>query len=165
MTVPGPEGFALAKPRADKVLCMPDTNLFVAAIRGGARQTDSLRLLVLLIEDQRFHLIGNRLLVEEYRRYGLAFPTPTAVGLLAGLLRDMDIVEPDVRFLRACEPHFAASQTADVLHAATCLETGALLISNDHHFDAIVRTGLIRRMTLTEAIRTLLQGNRGGRHE
>lgn len=136
---------------------LPDTNLYVAAIRGGARKTDTLRLLLLLVEGDRFDLVGNRLLIEEYRRYGEAFSTPTAVGLLAGVVRKVRVVEPAERFLRACEPYFSAVHLADVLHAATCLETGAVLISNDRHFDAIARSGLIRRMTLSQAIRSLLQ--------
>jgi predicted nucleic acid-binding protein len=43
-----------------------------------------------------------------------------------------------------------------VVHAATCLHTGAILISNDAHFDGIKEDGIIEVWSITEAIKKLL---------
>ncbi len=135
-------------------LFFPDTNLFVAAIRG--RRTDSLRLLLLLVEKEEFDLIGNEILIAECHRYAETFPSAAAVDVLARVVDKIRLVQPADRFQLACEPFFSVGSMADVIHAATCLESGAILISNDHHFDAIASAGLIRVLTLTEAVRRLL---------
>lgn len=135
---------------------LPDANLFVAAVRHRGRETDSLRLLARLAEDQRYELIGDRYLVEEYQRYALAFHSLTAAGLLSSVLEKMRVVRPHDRFIAACLPFLPAKELADLIHAAACLETGAALISNDRHFDRIASAGLIHRFTLSEAIEALL---------
>jgi predicted nucleic acid-binding protein len=33
-----------------------------------------------------------------------------------------------------CRPFFPESQYADIVHAATCLEAGAIIVTNDAHF-------------------------------
>jgi len=45
---------------------------------------------------------------------------------------------------------------SNVVHAATCLHTAAVLITNDKHFDKIRDAGLIRVWSISEAIKNLL---------
>lgn len=134
----------------------PDANLFVSAVKHHRRETDSLRLLMRLAEDDERELVGDRYLVLEYERYALAFHSLTAAGLLAAVMRKMTVVAPEQRFISACLPHLPAAAVADLIHAAACLETGAVLISNDRDFDRISAAGLIKRLTLSEAIEVLL---------
>ena len=68
----------------------------------------------------------------------------------------MEIIHVEERFVRACESYFGAKGVKDCVHAATCLQLGATLVSNDHDFDAIERAGVIRRVTTSEAIRRWL---------
>ena len=139
-------------PRAAAVLL--DTNVLVSAIKDPARQTATFRLLVRLLERADLRLVGNEVLAEEYLRYAEVFPSPTAKALLSALLERMEIVRVEDRFLPACAPYFAAEDITDRLHAATCLQLGSVLVSNDRHFERIRRAGLIPVRTVTEAVRT-----------
>jgi len=65
-------------------------------------------------------------------------------------------VEPDKEHLEAYKPYFPESEKADLYHAATCLKTGAPLISNDRHFDEIGRSKLIRVLKTSEAIKEII---------
>jgi predicted nucleic acid-binding protein len=134
----------------------PDTNLFVSAIRGGGRVTDSLRLLVMLVRDEQIHLLGDAPLAAEITKYAEAFPSPPAARLQAALLGRLEILEPKGPYVRACEMFFGPESIADLFHAAVCLQTGATLVSNDRHFDRIAAAGLIHRLTVSEAIRIFL---------
>ena len=130
-----------------------DTNVFVSAIRRPLRLTDTFRLLVRLLAPKEFWLVGNEVLAREYLRYARVFPSPTASALAVRLLEATELVPVEERFLRACAPHFPPDAAADCVHAATCLRTGAILVSNDKHFQAIRRAGLVPVLTATEAIR------------
>ena len=55
-----------------------------------------------------------------------------------------------------CLPFFPENQEADVLHAATCLSAGGILISNDKHFEKIRNAGIVEVWTISEAIERLL---------
>jgi len=59
-----------------------------------------------------------------------------------------------------CKPFFPDNQAADIVHAATCLHAGAVLISNDRHFERIERAGLIEVWTISEAIKNLLTNDK-----
>lgn len=132
-----------------------DANVFVSAIKPVPRVTDSLRLLVHLL-DAGVRLVGSEILAEEYLRYAQLLPSPTTAALAASILESMEIIHVEERFVRACEPYFGAKGVKDCVHAATCLQLGATLVSNDHDFDAIERAGVIRRVTTSEAIRRWL---------
>jgi predicted nucleic acid-binding protein len=56
----------------------------------------------------------------------------------------------------SCKPYFPENQYADVVHAATCLETGAVMITNDAHFKRINESGLIEVWNISRAIKELL---------
>ena len=132
-----------------------DANVFVSAIKPVPRVTDSLRFLVHLL-DAGVRLVGNEILAEEYLRYARVLPSPTAAALAASILESMEIIHVEERFVRACAPYFGAKIAKDCVHAATCLQLGATLVSNDHDFDPIERAGVIRRVTTGEAIRRWL---------
>ncbi len=141
----------MANPGAQAVLL--DTNVFVAAIRRPLRETDTFRLLVRLLAPEEFRLVGNEVLAREYLRYARVFPSPTASALAVRMLEATELVPVEGRFLHACAPHFPPNALADCVHAATCLQTGAILVSNDKHFQAIRRAGLVPVVTAAEAIR------------
>ena len=136
-----------------------DTTVFVSAVQSVPRITDSLRLIVhLLAADVR--LVGNELLAEEYLRYAQLLPSPTATAVAASILGTLEIIRVEERFVLACTPYFGGRKRKDCVHAATCLQRGATLVSNDHDFDAVDRAGVIRRMTISEAVRRWLPGRR-----
>ena len=130
-----------------------DTNVFVSAVKDAARQTDTFRLIVFLLERADIRLVGSEVLAQEYLRYAAAFPSPTASALVSAILERMEIVRVEDRFVRACASHFPPGEVADLVHAATCLQTGAVLVTNDRHFRGIGRAGVIRLVGTTEAIR------------
>ncbi len=82
-----------------------DTNVFVSAIKPVPRVTDSLRLIVHLLEAD-VRLVGNEILAEEYLRYAQLLPSPTAAALAASILGPMEIIRVEERFVRACAPYF-----------------------------------------------------------
>lgn len=129
-----------------------DTNVFVSAIKSLPRVTDSFRLMVRLL-DAQVRFVGNEVLAEEYLHYAQLLPSPTAASLAASILGSMEMIHVEERFVRACAPYFGARSAKDWVHAATCLQLGATLVSNDHDFDSIGRAGVIRRMTVSDAIR------------
>ncbi len=48
----------------------------------------------------------------------------------------------------------------DCVHAATCLQLGTTPLSNNQDYDAIERAGILRRMTMSEAIRAGVGGRK-----
>ena len=139
---------------------MLDTNVFIAAFKSGWTKTTE--LLLELLTSPEYELVGNSVLLEEYRRWalrlGMEDPALQELAMtLYSLLKDkMRIVEPDKEHLEACKPYFPESERADLYHAATCLKTGAILISNDRHFDEIRRAKIIEVLRTSEAIRRTL---------
>ena len=129
-----------------------DTNVYIAAIKTPSRPADSLRLVVYLLEDE-FRFVGNDLLATEYLRDAQVFPSPLSISLASAILDRMEVIAVEHRFVRACFPYFRFTDLADLVHAATCLQTGAILVSNDRDFDPITRANLIKRLTVTQAIR------------
>jgi len=137
-----------------------DTNVLIAAFKSGWTKTTE--LLLELLTSPEYELVGNSVLLEEYRRWvlrlsmeDLALQEPATTHY--SLLNDsMKIVEPDREHLEACEPYFPESERADLYHAATCLKTGATLITNDRHFDEIRRAKIIEVLRTSETIRRIL---------
>ncbi len=48
------------------------------------------------------------------------------------------------------------TETADIYHAATCLKTGSILITNDKDFQELNKHRIIEVWSITEAIRKLI---------
>ena len=108
-----------------------------------------------LLEREDVELVGNVYWVEELLRYAEEFRSETATWLLGVLLERARVVSPRRNFVNVCARYVTTPDVADVVHAATCLQEKAVLISNDRHFDRIRREGVVEVWTISEAIRSL----------
>lgn len=132
-----------------------DTNVFVAAVKTPHRETATLRFLLALLARDDVGLVGNVYWVEEVLRYAEEFESETAAWLVGALLGRVRIVSVARNFVAVCAKYVRTRDPADVLHAATCLQDGAILVSNDRHFDRIRDEGVIEVWSITKAIRSL----------
>ena len=128
-----------------------DSNLFIAAVKRG--WTKSSELLSVLL-DSSFELVANKALLGEYENYAKELEAENILLYLNGRIIIIDQSEEEVA---RCKPFFPVSQSSDVVHAATCLNASAVLITNDRHFDKIRDSGLIRVWSISEAIKRLLE--------
>jgi len=133
-----------------------DNNIYVAAIHDPVRETANLRLVIKLILDQRVNLIGNKYLLEEMSRYSEVFPSPTALMLLRALIAKMQIVEVEQRYIKLCMNYLDASSPVDIIHAASCLQTDSILITNDKNFDELKQEKIITVWNTKEALEKLV---------
>lgn len=133
-----------------------DTNVFIAAIKNPKRQTKSLQLLLKIIENPNIKLVGNDLLVEEMLRYAELLKSETVPTLFSSLLSKVELVRVSKNYRKICKTYLSTPDKADILHAATCLQTGAVLITNDRHFDRIKGEGIIEVLGVSEALKKLL---------
>jgi predicted nucleic acid-binding protein len=144
-----------------------DTNVFVSAIKPfskrsgkGPTDTGSLALLVMLITDPELELFGSLWLFDEYKRLAEELSSKTGeliLGRLTAKMREVAEIGEDV--VARCRPYLPEPEAADVLHAATCLQSKAVLITNDRDFDRIKESGVIEVWSISEAIRKLsIQG-------
>jgi len=140
-----------------------DTNVFVAAVKPFSRpvqrmrkDTKTLSLLTGLITDQELELVGNSRLAGEYSRLAEELNSKTSRLILQQLMAKMKIVGVGEKELRRCRPYLPEKESADVLHVATCLQTKAVLITNEAHFDKMKQSRIIEVWSIGEAIRRLL---------
>ncbi|MDV3278241.1 MAG: PIN domain-containing protein [Nitrososphaerales archaeon] len=141
-----------------------DTNVFVSAIKPFSRlsrtartDTGSLTLLMRLVTDTELELFGNLWLFDEYKRLAEELNSETSeliLGQLTGKMRG--VMEIGEEAVARCRPYLPEREAADILHAATCLQSGAVLITNDRDFDRIRDSGIIEVWSIGEAIRRLL---------
>jgi len=96
------------------------------------------------------------MLIEEYKRLGQELDSETTRLILAQLIEKTEMVDVDKESFSLCSEHFPPAEIADMVHASTCLLTGATLITNDTHFAKIKNSGLIRVWSISVAIRYLL---------
>lgn len=130
-----------------------DKNVFIAAIknpRGG-----TLSLLLRIINEEKIALVGNDLLVEEFLLYAERFRSKTALALITAMLDKMQIIEIKENYLKACKPYILTPKKTDILNAAACLQSDAILITNDKYFDRIKKAGIIEVWNTGEAIEKL----------
>jgi len=133
-----------------------DTNVFISAIKEPTKQTGTLRLIIKIVSDPAIKLVGNYLLAHEMLRYAELLKSETAATLLAALLSKMEIVSVAKNYRKICKAYIKTPDWADIMHAATCLQTGAVLITNDRHFDRIRDEGIIEVWNLSRTIKKLL---------
>ncbi len=141
-----------------------DTNVIVSALKSLLREEDkasktgitSLSLLVKLIVDPNLQLFGNPVLIHEYQRLAKQLNSDIITQILSELTAKVEIVNdiPDDA-LERCLHYFSERDAKDVFHAATCLVTGAILITNDRDFDRIRDAELIKVWSIGDAIRRL----------
>lgn len=127
-----------------------DTNLFIAAIKRGKTRSTELFLMLL---DGPWELVADDILISEYERYARKFEADVFLKILRSKVVVIEQSEEDILI---CKPFFPPTEGADIVHAATCLHAGAILISNDAHFKRIKEEGLIDVWSISEAIKKLL---------
>jgi len=132
-----------------------DTNVFMAAVKDLRRETPTLRFLLKLLGRDDFRLVGNPYWVEEMVRYAEEFRSETAAWLVGALLGRTRIVPVAQNFIVAAAKFMTTPDPADLLHAATCLQEEAVLVSNDRHFNRIRDEGVIEVWGISKAIRSL----------
>jgi len=133
-----------------------DTNVFVSAVKDSRKQRDTLRLILAAIEREDIQLVGDEFLVPEMVRYAEEFRSETASWILAALLEKMCIVHASENLVKVCKSHIRTPDLADIVHAAVCLKSDAILITNDKHFDRIRDEGIIEVWSVSRAIEELL---------
>ncbi|MGB8217015.1 MAG: PIN domain-containing protein [Candidatus Methanoperedens sp.] len=131
---------------------MVDTNLFIAAIKNPKKETFSLKLLLELVDDATIVLIGNEFLIMEMEKYAQVFESKRGKEILHKLIDKTELVDVDEKFLRLCKSYFPKDELIDIYHAATCLQEGAVLITNDRHFDRINDEKIIEVWSISKAI-------------
>lgn len=94
--------------------------------------------------------------MDEYKRLAEELKSETSRLILRNLIEKVKIVEIGENKLTHCRPHLPANESADVVHAATSLQTNAILITNDRDFDKIKQSKIIEVWSISEAIRNLL---------
>ena len=133
-------------------LFLLDNNVFIAAIKNPHRETGSLKLVLEILKNSRIHLVGNTYLLEEMARYAEVFKSQTAILLLEALVSKTRLIEIEERNIKICKQFIGTADPVDVVNAATCLQTDAVLISNDKHFNRIRDEGIINVWSITTAI-------------
>lgn len=79
-----------------------------------------------------------------------------AVAVVSALLSKMELIDVSKNYRKVCKKYVKPPDKADILHAATCLQTGAVLITNDRHFDKIRDEGIIEVWNVSKAIKQLI---------
>jgi len=134
-----------------------DSNVFIAAIKDPKRQTETLRLILKIIQDDQIKLIADSLLAEEMLRYAELLRSHMATTIIAGLLAKTKIIKVSSNYRKICKAYMKTPDKADILHAAACLQTDSILVTNDRHFDNIENQGIIKVWSITDAMRRLLK--------
>ena len=129
-----------------------DTNVFISAFKSG--RTKTTELFIKLIEDDDIELIDNVILLEEYEKYAERLG-PCSQQFFQIIKDNSRSVRPGKEAICKCRPFFNGSE-ADMIHAATCLQEGAILLTNDKDFDNIRESGIIEVWGISQAILTLL---------
>ena len=132
-----------------------DTNAFVAAIKHPRRETATLRFLITLLRTEDVALVCNEHWAEELLRYAEAFRSETATWLASALLDRARLVRVAPRYVKLSAQYVTTRDVADVIHAATCLQEHAILITNDRHFDRIRDEGIVEVWSIAQALRSL----------
>jgi len=132
-----------------------DTNVFVAAVKPPRRETATLRLVLEFLRREDLALVGNDLWLEEMLRYAEEFRSETASRLVSALVEGTRFVHVRENFRAVCRGYITTPDPADVLHAATCLQEGAILVSNDRHFNRIRDERIVEVWDIAKALRSL----------
>ena len=128
-----------------------DNNLIIAAIKSGWKRSTGLLFTILLSDASIF---VNEELLFEYEKYINKILGVPHLFLL--IQRRSILIDPSIDSLLICRRFLPESEFADAVHAATCFEAGAILISNDAHFDKIRESELIEVWKISEAIGKIL---------
>ncbi len=133
-----------------------DTNLFVAAIKNPRKKAGALDLLLELISNDEIHLVGNDLLMMEFDKYSDKLKSKTTSHLIKKLKDKIVVVDVGENCIKKCGKYIPKKNIVDIVHAATCLQENSILITNDKHFDKIMKNKIIQVWNISLAIRNLL---------
>lgn len=133
-----------------------DANVFIAAIKNPDKKARSLDLIIELVENEKISLVGNDLLLLEFREYSEKFRSETASHLLKKLKDKIKVVEVKEEPIKISQKYIPKAEIVDIIHAATCIQEGSILITNDKHFDKISKNRIIEVWNITKAIENLL---------
>jgi hypothetical protein len=81
----------------------------------------------MLINDDELELFANRWLLDEYKRLGEELSSETSELILGQLTAKMEATELEEKAVARCRPCLPDGEDADVMHAATCLQSRAVL--------------------------------------
>jgi predicted nucleic acid-binding protein len=129
-----------------------DNTVFIAAVKKGWTKSTEL---ILHLLDNSAELLADELLIFEYEKYAKILGT---YELLYHLKRSVIQVNPSQEEIDICAPFFPESELSDIVHAATCLYTKAILITNDNHFDKIKEAKIVEVWSAAKAIKRILNG-------
>lgn len=133
-----------------------DTNLFVAAIKNPEKKAGALDLLLEFISNEELHLVGNDLLLMEFDKYSEKFKSKTTLYLIKKLKDKIVVVDVSANCIKKCGEYIPKNNIVDIVHAATCLQENSILITNDKHFDKIMKSKIIQVWKISMAIENLL---------
>jgi len=109
-----------------------------------------------MVQDPNVRLVANELLLEEMARYAELLKSPTTTGIIAALTTKASLVGVRAKYRSICKAYIKTPDKADILHAAACLQTDAILITNDRHFTRIGKEGIVEVWSISQAIKRLL---------
>jgi len=133
-----------------------DTNVFIAAIKDAKKERKTLQLILTIIENEDIRLVGDEFLVEEMVRYAEEFRSETASWILSALLDKIKLIDVGKNFIKICKNYIKTPNISDIIHAAVCFKTDAILISNDKHFNKIRDEGIIKVWNISKMIKEFL---------
>ncbi len=90
------------------------------------------------------------------KKYKEKFKFQTAAELLDILIAKTKMQGLNKEKIKICKKYFPKSELKDVIHASTALETGAIFITNNKHFNKIRNKGIIKVWPITSAIQNVL---------
>ncbi len=98
-------------------------------------------------------LIGNEFLIMEMEKYAQVFESMRGKEILQKLIDNTEVIDVDEKLLRLWKSYFSEDELIDIYHAATCLQEGAILITNDRHFDKLNDEKIIEVWSISKAIK------------
>lgn len=133
---------------------LADNTVLVAGIKAfPEHKTNSLKVLLHLIDREDKELVMNDVLEKEYEKYAERFGGERTQELIRALLVEAEKIEPDNRFVRIVKPYFdEESDPEDIIHAATALQEDAIIITNDSDFQEISEKGVMEIWNHTKAM-------------
>lgn len=139
---------------------MVDTNVFIAAFKSG--YTTTTKLLQKLLSDPNVNLVVDDILLKEYEKWFeiLALKIPEIkeqAKLLFSIIKAKAKLQiPDRESIERVKPYLPEGELADIYHAATCLKTNSILITNDKDFQDLQKAGIIKIWSISDAIKEIL---------
>jgi predicted nucleic acid-binding protein len=133
-----------------------DANVFIAAIKNPDKKAHSLDLIIELVENEKIGLVGNDLLLLEFGKYSEKFRSETASHLLKKLKDKIKVVDVKDASIKISQKYIPKAEVVDIIHAATCIQEGSILITNDKHFDKISQNHIMEVWNISKAIKNLL---------